>query len=318
MWKTRNLAAIAILTIAILGAFVIYKTPSAAAPAKSKRRTMIAAYVGNEPPELLKFERWLGRPVDGHQVHTASNNWADWESTIPWEIDLWKNIDRPIFWSIPLIAKEGTLSDAAAGKYNDHYRNAARILAAASSKRPKIYIRTGWEFNAEWMPWNALEGRGHDYAEAYRQFVTSFRAESNKFLFEWTPNVGDRGMDPAEAYPGDRYVDVIGMDFYWHLQWDPKDPVEAWKEKVGQKYGLQWLEDFAAKHHKPTAYAEWGVMSDDAGPYVRLAAQWFANHDVVYQSYWNSNADFRGKLSDDQYKKVGAIYRAQFGPAAKR
>jgi hypothetical protein len=49
-----------------------------------------------------------------------------------------------------------------------------------------------------------------------------------------------------------------------------------------------------------------------------LAAQWFANHDVVYQSYWNSNADFRGKLSDDQYKKVGAIYRAQFGPAAKR
>ena len=32
-------------------------------------------------------------------------------------------------------------------------------------------------------------------------------------------------MNPADAYPGDEYVDVIGMDFYYNIKWNPTDPV---------------------------------------------------------------------------------------------
>ena len=63
---------------------------------------------------------------------------------------------------------------------------------------------------------------------------------------------------------------------------------------------------------KPTAYAEWGVMSDNAGAYVRQAASWFASHDVVYQSYWNSNDAYTGKLSDGQFFDAGVAYREAF------
>ena len=62
--------------------------------------------------------------------------------------------------------------------------------------------------------------------------------------------------------------------------------------------GLQWLEDFASTHKKPTAYPEWGVNFDRAGPYIERAAQWFSGHNVLYQSVWNSNDAFPGKLTD--------------------
>jgi hypothetical protein len=75
---------------------------------------------------------------------------------------------------------------------------------------------------------------------------------------------------------------------------------------------------FAARHKKPTAYAEWGVMSDDTAGYMRDAARWFAQHGPVYQSYWNSNASFQGKLSDDQFMEAGRAYREVFLPLSAR
>jgi hypothetical protein len=313
MWRARNIAILGLLGVALLAAFAARKP---AAPIKGKNKALLVTYMANEPPELPKVEQWLGRPLDGIQVHTGGANWADWESSIAWEVELWKNIARPIFWSVPLMPEGSSLSEAAAGQYDSHYRKAAKLLAAASLTQRKVYVRTGWEFNAEWMPWSAI-GKAESYAEAYRHFVKAFRAESPKFLFEWTPNQGDHGVDPATCYPGDAYVDVIGMDFYYDMRWDPKDPLVAWQGKVGGTYGLQWLEDFAHLHKKRTAYPEWGVMTNDAGPYIQKAAEWFSAHDVVYHSYWNSNAAYAGKLSDGQYHDAGQVFRAHFGRLPK-
>src|SRR5690606_10095690 len=127
------------------------------------------------------------------------------------------------------------------------------------------------------------------------------RKVSDRFLFEWTPNLGHQGMNPERAYPGNDYVDVIGMDFYYDLKWNPSDAREAWKHIVEQPYGLRWHQAYAARQGKPTAYSEWGVMSGDAEAFVELAAAWFRKHRVVYHSYWDSNAAFRGKLSDGQH-----------------
>jgi hypothetical protein len=50
----------------------------------------------------------------------------------------------------------------------------------------------------------------------------------------------------------------------------------------------------------------------DAGPYIERARAWFAQHDVVYHTYWDSNLDFHGMLSSDQYPRAGDAYRAAF------
>ena len=61
----------------------------------------------------------------------------------------------------------------------------------------RIYVRIGEEFNGNWMPW-ASKGKEALFAEAYRQFVGSFRSVSPRFRFEWNVNVGDYGTNPAQ------------------------------------------------------------------------------------------------------------------------
>ncbi|HLH93089.1 MAG TPA: glycosyl hydrolase [Xanthobacteraceae bacterium] len=272
------------------------------------------AYVGNSPAELSRFERWVGRPVDHIAAHTGRENWKDWVGSIKWSIGLWAPVDKPIAWTIPLMVKGGSLADAAAGKYDDFYRQGARLLAASCPKEDRIYIRTGEEFNGDWMPW-AAQGHERDFIAAYRRFVAAFRSQSPRFRFEWNVNVGETRMNAADGYPGDDDVDVIGMDFYYNRAWDPADPILAWNKMVERPYGLKWLEQFAAEHKKPTAYPEWGVNSDAAGPYIKKAAEWFASHRVVYERVWDSNDGFPGKLSDGQYPNAGAAYIAAFGAA---
>ncbi|MBY9064253.1 hypothetical protein K7957_15030 [Sphingomonas yunnanensis] len=278
-------------------------TPTAAAPDFQS-----VVYVGNDVPDLAAYESWLGRPTDGVQLFSGRNGWADWSDSIGWLADRWKGVARTHYWSIPLFAEGGTLAAAAAGDYDSRWRGAAAALLANSPGDSTIAVRTGWEFNGDWQPW-AAKGKEAEYRAAYRRFVASFRAVSDRFRFEWTPNVGDFGTNPEDSYPGDEFVDLIGMDFYYNHEWDPADPVAAFNYKVSERYGLAWHQDFAARHGKPTAYAEWGVSRDSDAPYVTLALAWFAAHQVVYASYWNSNAAYSGKLSDGQYPAVASAYR---------
>lgn len=273
----------------------------------------LSAYVGNSPDELRQFESWLGRPVDQIAAHTGRADWRDWLGSIRWSVQLWSPLDKPIRWTIPMFADGGTLAGAAAGEYQNQYEQAARILAHTRATDDVIYVRTGEEFNGNWMPWSAT-GHEQEFVKAYRNFVAAFRSVSNRFRFEWNVNIRETRMNPADAYPGDDYVDVISMDFYYNTKWNPADPVQAWKEMVYGQYGLQWLEDFAAARRKPTAYPEWGVNSNAAAPYIEMAAEWFSKHNVLYQSVWNSNDAFPGKLSDNQYPQAGAGYVKSFGP----
>lgn len=277
-----------------------------------KRGPLLGAYCGNSTTNLVAFEQWLGRPVDGILGYTGGASWDDFDGSVGYETNLWSPLDRRVLWSVPLIPTGATLEDAAAGMYNDHYTKAAQQLAAYRPQDGVQYVRTGWEFNGNWMAWTA-QGKAQAFIGAFQQFVTTFRSVSKRFVFEWNVNVGDVGMNPEDAYPGDAYVDIIGMDFYWNLQYDPADPEQAWSGKETEKYGLDWHQQFASTHGKPTAYSEWGVMSDGAGPYIDHAKAWFASHDVVYDSYWNSNTDFSGELSGGQYPNAGAEFQKDFG-----
>lgn len=271
-----------------------------------------SVYIGNNLQDIRDAEHWLGRDLDAIQIFIGSASWADWLGSMPWVAGVLRNTEIDVLWSLPLIPTGASLEAAAAGKYNVEYRAQAKQLLEHYPNDAQIYVRVGWEFNGKgWTPWSAV-GKPDAYAGAFRQLVGQFRAVSQRFVFEWTPNIGDVGMDPETAYPGDGYVDVIGLDFYYDAKYNSSDPIQAWLSFVRQRWGLQWHQNFAARHHKPTAYAEWGVNSDTAGPYIALARKWFDAHDVIYQNYWNSNAGFRGKLSDNRLPRASAAYRKAF------
>jgi hypothetical protein len=267
----------------------------------------LGIFVGNSSSALEQFEQWLGHDVDYVRVHGGKANWSDYVTSLDYVARQFQDSGRDFLWSVPLIVKGANLADGADGDYNNFYVAAAQRVLANSPDDGPIYVRTGEEFNGGWFEW-AAAGKEQDFIDTFRNFVDSFRSVSDRFVFEWNVNIG-QNMDPATAYPGDDYVDIIGMDFYWDTQWDSSDPQEAWDYNVRREYGLQWLEDFAAAHNKPTAYSEWGVKSDNAEEYIQAAAEWFESHNVLYQSYWNSGS---WMLSDGQYGATGDTFREVF------
>ena len=314
-------AAAGLLCLALLqyvvgqDAIALDKEPDVASNATASAlpdRQLLGVFCGNTPSDVAQFETWLGRKVDAVLGFTGDADWDDYDGSVGWASDLWRKLDRRILWSVPLIPKGASLSEAGSGQYDDHYRKAAQTLALNRPNDAVLYVRTGWEFNGDWFPWTA-HGKAKEFVKAYKRFVMVFRRVSKRFRFEWNVSIGDVGMNPESAYPGDAFVDIIGMDFYWNTAWDPKDPVEAYKYMIDRKWGLRWHQEFAAAHHKPTAYSEWGVMSNNGAAYIEKIKEWFAAHEIVYQTYWNSDSAFKGKLSGGQYPDAGAAYRAAFG-----
>ncbi len=197
----------------------------------------------------------------------------------------------------------------------------AQLLVSAYGTTNDIIIRPANEFNGTWFTYSVAAGQEAAFVQAWHQYVDTFRSVSSNFKFEWNLALGFQGPDLAKSYPGDNYVDYVGMDFYYDKNSDSSDPVKAWNQKVnppGGAPGLQWLETFAAAHGKQTAYSEWGANTDNAGPYITLAAQWFATHDVAYQIYWDSNTDpaMQSQLDNGQYPTAAAAYLAAFGATA--
>ena len=273
-------------------------------------------YFGNTPSDLTTAETALGGPVDMIAIHTGRASWADWIGSIKWEVGNMASLtpNHTERWSIPLFANGGNLADAAAHKYDSYYVQAAKALVAAYGTTGDIIVRTGEEFNGNWFPW-AAAGKEADFAQAYRNFVDAFRSVAPNFKFEWNVANGQTGTDVAKAYPGDGYVDYVGTDFYWDStqSWSTKDPTSAFNYAKNTTYGLQWLEDFAAAHGKQTAYSEWGVNSANASPYLQLVKQWFDSHNPAYEIYWDSNADFKGLITDGSYGAASSTFIQLFG-----
>ncbi|MCH4891665.1 hypothetical protein GO308_00905 [Sphingomonas sp. SFZ2018-12] len=271
-----------------------------------------SVYINNNSADVAVAEQFLGRKLDAIQLHGGVASWDDWLSSPAWIADQVANVAADKMWSIGLIPWGASLAQAAAGAYDDKYVALARQFVEKSAGDAQIYIRVGWEMNTTgWNPWSAI-GQEDQYVGAFRNFVDAFRSVSDKFVFEWAPNI-NTGVNTERFYPGDDYVDVIGFDFYYDIRWDPKDPVEAWNYFVSQPFGLQWQQDFARAHGKPTAASEWGVNSDTAGPFIALAAQWFKDHGFLYQNYWNSDLAFSGSLTDGSYPDAAKVFQDVFG-----
>src|SRR5262245_36810459 len=120
------------MLLAWRGAIILSAVCSVCAPSHASADSLgLGAYVGNSRAELSQFERWLGRPVDHAAAHTGRATWHDWVSSIKWSLGLWAPLNKPVAWTIPLIANGGSLADAAAGRYDKFYREGARMLAAS-------------------------------------------------------------------------------------------------------------------------------------------------------------------------------------------
>ncbi len=111
-----------------------------------------------------------------------------------------------------------------------------------------IVFRPFHEMNGNWFWWGRkLKGGPEVYREAYRLLVDYMRQRTDLALFCWSP---DKGLF-EQYYPGDDYVDIIGMDIYdtGAVEWASVEQMVGWVEDAV---------DFAEAHGKVAAFTETG------------------------------------------------------------
>jgi endoglucanase len=133
----------------------------------------------------------------------------------------------------------------------------AAVCSAVADFPGDHWVRWGHEMEDPTgrYPWARRDFRG--YIEAYRYFVEACREIAPRAHFIWSPK-GGRSL--TEYYPGDTYVDMIGVSV-WGLETSDR----AWyggprtfAEAFGEKYYR------VEKFDKPVIVAELGVAGQEA------------------------------------------------------
>ena len=140
---------------------------------------------------------------------------------------------------------------------------------------------------------------------------------ASHLLFDWDVNANYRNIPLADFYPGDSYVDIIGIDAYDDSGISLPRVVNStrWATLAGEPEGLNALAAFAAEHGKPLSIPEWGTVTTqgDDTDYVSKMGTFIAYHDVAFQCWFNAGDDSIFQLNPSQAPLSLAAYIKAFG-----
>ena len=217
-----------------------------------------------------------------------------------------------------LAADPNWAAQCAAGAYDSYATQLAANLVKAGFGH--AVIRLGPEMNGTWNV-GSLGGTPaawKEWAQCFAREVRAMRAvPGSHLLFDWNVNANYRAIPLADFYPGNAYVDIIGIDFYdtSGLTLPPVGNPARWAALSGEPDGLGQVAAFAAAHRKPLSFPEWATVTsqgDDPG-YVTAMGAFIARHDVAFQSWFDAGDNGIYRLSASEAPRSLAAYIKAFG-----
>lgn len=192
-----------------------------------------------------------------------------------------------ISWNLPLTG--GRISDGSQDAYIRAQADAIRSYGGP------VFVRLDWEMNASWYPgWNLPAVTPAEFIAAWRHVYTVFRQQgAGNAAFVWCPTLwnGPGGRSPSTWYPGDAYVDWLGVDAY------PQSAVDSFI--LSGPGGLDDTAAFAAQHDRPLMVAEWApaLPAPDTTAAMDLIFQFAAAHPdtvkaLVYFDFVTDGKDY--------------------------
>lgn len=271
---------------------------------------------GANPANQEAFEKWLGRDIQYVLDFFGKENWYS-ISEPSWLTDTWKKtkFKNKVILSVAIIPDEpadASIERGAEGDYDNYFVTLAQHLVARGMT--DVIIRPGWEMNGNWYRWSAKNNREEYFAKYFQHIVTAMKSvKGQNFKFFWNPAYGEQSADAEKCYPGDDYVDYVGIDIYdecWEEDTYPipddaseEEKLERWNKAIDfhqtRKYGLNWIADFAKEHEKKIIIGEWGisVRPDQHGggddPYfVDMMYDWLSKNEDLIEThvYFNVTA----------------------------
>jgi hypothetical protein len=96
---------------------------------------------------------------------------------------------------------------------------ASTVVAWLAESERRLVLRPAHEMNGSWYPWSAGEGvEPSDYRRMWRRLHERFTdagVPGDRVRWLWCVNAESTvDLDPMAFYPGDDYVDLVGVDGY--------------------------------------------------------------------------------------------------------
>src|SRR5665213_382005 len=268
----------------------------------------VGAYIDGAPT----WAQWANPWIAG----SAGSAYQSWVAEAPQshqlvvEVDLipqsLQNINDPLSWE----------TSCAAGDFNTYASELGTNLVNAGLQNS--VIRLASEANGPW------EG---DYvgtttqeqtlwASCFDNEVTALRqATGEHFLVDWNVNACTQPIPYANYYPGNSYVDIMGLDLYDVACHTPNTAV-TFSQLVNEASGLASFETFAAAKGKPMSFPEWGLASSPAGDdpaYVSAIAATVNNGDFAFEEYFDTGSGSSLPIDSGSTPLSAAAYGKSFG-----
>ncbi|WP_405870057.1 glycoside hydrolase family 26 protein [Streptomyces sp. NBC_00005] len=176
-----------------------YGAAVAGAPTSMKGVDAYTELTGKQPNLIEYYAGW----GDGFDASGVRKAWKKGAMTLM----SWEPLDT-------------TIADIAAGKsdaYIKKYATAVRRLNVP------VVIDFADEFNGQWEKWGTKYVTPKQYVAAWRHIHETFiDAGASNVIWAWSPNIVNpvKSVKLEPYYPGDAYVDWVGLVGYWTIDED--------------------------------------------------------------------------------------------------
>jgi mannan endo-1,4-beta-mannosidase len=151
------------------------------------------------------------------------------------------------------------------GKAHDAYKtnlesiaNLAKAARTADGTMVPIIFRPFHEMEGNWFWWGRQYRTPEEFKDVWRFTVEYLRdsLEVHNFLYAYSSDCKFKTAEQyLTEYPGDEYVDVLGMDDYWDFRPDGANDPQAAADKI------KIVSDLAHERGKLAALTETGLES---------------------------------------------------------
>jgi hypothetical protein len=257
------------------------------------------------------FGTWRGAKTDVAVTYSGRATWNDIVNPA-WLYAEWGQAKQTVVISSAPYPDEPTpahptftLAKCAAGAYDAHWKQFG-VHVAKSGMAKRTIVRLAWEFNGDWNPWAAYKPA--DFVGCWQHVFRAAESTAPGLRWDWTVNRGVSAAltNPTDAWPGRKYVDIVGIDSYDGY---PAVKNEAsWQEQYAGVGGLKYWAAFAKRKGKRLSVPEWGLYpgtgwaghgGGDNKFYIAKMFGFFRKQGarMAYEAYFN----------DDDPSQAGAL-----------
>ncbi|MGV3657535.1 MAG: glycoside hydrolase family 26 protein [Chitinophagaceae bacterium] len=184
-------------------------------------------------------------------------------TTISWHF--YNPVSPGGFYWVDTVSKPAVKYIIPGGEAHEQYKQILRGIGewanstrGADGKKVPMIFRPYHEFDGGWFWWGAPHATREEFISLWR-FTVSYLRDSldvHNFIYAFSPdNRFNTEAEFLERYPGDEWVDMVGMDNYGDMGRYGKYNIEAAIKK------LQIISGYAAKKGKLAAFTETGLES---------------------------------------------------------